>query len=160
VKSGVECQLIIDWVWLTIISVVLGALGFSKRTLQQRMNAFAAQAVALAKKEFNTNLDFKIESVPQLDSILDQFHQRHRQTPIPERELSQIVLIWGAYLGETLQRQLGGEWATDSPVAGKNTYPLQWPSKEAVPIMWCLRRIRKGQEAKLIENVQQIVNAA
>lgn len=160
----------IDWNWLTVIAITLGALGFwllwkvdnrlTRPGLQARMADFAAQAVALARDEFKLELDYGLESLAKLDEILEQFHQRHLRHPIEDRDLSKIVLIWGGYLGMTLQKAKGGVWESDSLLAGKNTYPLRLGESEAVPVMWCLRRIRKGQAARLTELVDGFLGKA
>ncbi len=119
------------------------------------MNQFSEQAVELARKEFAIELDYGIESLTRLEIILDQFHKRHQSLPIPEKELSQLVLTWGSYLGIVLQRKYGGRWQKDSLAAGKNTFPLCLATIEAIPVIWCLRRIRKGEAANLLTTVQK-----
>jgi hypothetical protein len=149
----------IEWMVLTMVAVTLGCLGFwtlwkldtklRRPTLQTRMEGFAEQAVQIAKDEFRLELDYTLDTVSKLDGILEQFHQRHRSRPIVESDLSRLVLVWGGYLGTVLQRLRGGVWESDSLIAGNNTYPLRFGAREAVPIMWCLRKIRRGSEISL-----------
>ncbi len=129
-----------------------------KQYLQQRMERFAQQAVEVAMQEFKTELDYRLETLDRLDAILDLFHKRHQQLPIPEKELSQLVLTWGAYLGTVLQNTYNGHWEQDSLMAGKNTYPLRFTTTEAIPIIWCLRRIRKGEAANILPVIEKFEN--
>jgi hypothetical protein len=149
--------------------VTLGTLGlwmlwkadtrdFSK-SLQVRMSHFSEQAVELARKEFAIELNYDVESLPRLEIILDQFHKRHQELPIPEKELSQLVLTWGSYLGIVLQKKYGGSWEKDSLLAGKNTFPLRFATTEAIPVIWCLRRIRKGAAANFLATIHKFENS-
>ncbi len=114
--------MLIDWNWLTIIAVTLGALGFwllwkvdthlTRPGLQARMEGFAEQAIKLARDEFGIELNNRLDSLPKLEEILEKFHQRHLLNPIEDRDLSRLVLTWGGYLGSTLQKEKGASGKT------------------------------------------------
>jgi hypothetical protein len=151
---------------MIVIAVTLGTLGVwmlwkadnrqLKQNLQSRMDGFAEKAVELAQKEFATELDYRLQTLDRLEAILHQFHKRHQLVPIPEKELSQIVLIWGGYLGAVLKSNYGGHWEQDSIVAGKNTYPLHISKIESIPVIWCLRRIRNGEAANFLPLIEKL----
>ncbi len=160
--------MILEWYWLALIGFItlfLGVFAVWKTELQgpkagikARMQDFAKQAVATAAKEYKVTLDYSPQSVAEIDTILEPIHRRHRNAPIPEKELSQIVLTWGAYVGTTLIKHQGGDWHVDSVTAGVNTYPILFTKTngasenakastlaEAIPVIWCLKRIRHGK---------------
>jgi len=159
--------MILEWYWLAVIgfiTLILGVFAVWKTQFQgpeagikARMSDFATKAVVTAAEEHKINLDFSADSIASIDTILEVFCRRHRAEPIPEKELSRIVLTFGAYVGTTLIKHHGGEWQRDSLVSGANTYPIVFlvPNasnaektifrlSEAVPVMWCLKRIRHG----------------
>lgn len=138
---------ILAWLIFSVAIYLLWKTSFRGPALglDQRMDDFAKQAVSLAELEHQIKLDYSIESIGQVEAILQLIHAQHQQAAIPERELSRIVLTWGGYLGIVLKRKFGGTWNPNSSIAGQNTYPLQWNTREAVPVIWCLRQIRNGE---------------
>ncbi len=150
----------IEWNLLTILAVIGACFSLyvlcystfrgSAKGLEERMQAFAKQAVSLAKAEHQCHLDYSLDSISLVDRILEKIHARHQDSAIPERELSRIVLTWGGYLGTVLKRNYGGSWQADSSTAGQSTYPFLCNEREAVPVMWCLQRIRHGSSASVV----------
>ena len=158
-----------EWNLLTIVAIIsacfsLYVLGHSlfqgpAKGLEQRMQEFARQAVELARSEHQTRLDYSLESIAIVDSILEKIHLQHRDSAIPERELSRIVLTWGGYLGTVLKKNAGGHWETNSSTAGNHTYPLLCNNREAVPVIWCLQRIRHGESANLAFKAKEFLES-
>ncbi len=109
-----------EWNLLTILAILSACFSLyilcssmfqtPQKGLEQRMEDFAKQAVEAALKEYQTKLDYSLESISAVDSILEKLHLRHRNSPIPERELSRIVLTWGGYVGTVLKKLFGGHW--------------------------------------------------
>lgn len=182
--------MILEWYWLALIGFVTLFLGVfavwrtefqgPKAGIKARMQDFAKQAVATAAKEHQIKLDHSADSIATIDTILEGFSRRHRSEPISEKELSQIVLTWGAYVGMTLIKHHGGDWHVDSPTAGANTYPILFlkPNalngknakdksqsdrpksqtlSEAIPVIWCLKRIRHGATESVAAKYQKAV---
>jgi hypothetical protein len=178
--------MILEWYWLALIGFITLFLGMfavwrtdfqgPKAGIKARMQDFAKQAIATAAKEHQIKLDHSTDSIAAIDTILEGFSRRHRLEPIPEKELSQIVLTWGAYVGTTLIKHHGGTWHVDSLTAGANTYPILFlkPNSvngknandnsqksqtlsEAIPVIWCLKRIRHGASESVAAKYQKIV---
>ncbi len=159
----------LQWDLLTILAIlsvffslyVLGQSFFRApaKGLDQRMQEFADQAVKLAQSDYQLKLDYSMQSLANLDRILEKIHLSHRDSPISERELSRIVLTWGGYLGVVLKKHFGGDWYPDSPTAGANTYPLRCKEQEAVPVMWCLHRIRRSQYESIVFKTDEFLKA-
>jgi hypothetical protein len=169
VVGGIEKRdgwTMVDWNLVIVVAIALGILGFwllwkldlgqPVIDLQARMEAYAAQAVQLAAEEYQRSLDYRLDSLEDIVGILDSVGQRHQQTPLSHKELQRTILVWGGYLGTMLQRQFGGQWAVDSLLAGIQTYPLRWAEREAIPVIWCLRRIRRGEKFDLVGTVRQL----
>jgi len=181
--------MILEWYWLAVIGFITMILGMyavwktefqgPAAGIQARMRDFAKQAVATGVKDYQFKLDFSTSSIEQVDQILDTFSQRHQNDPIPEKELSQIVLTWGAYVGTALIKQVGGKWHVNSQVTGANTYPILYgkrmigqeiigqsnekrqndklPIAEAAPVIWCLKRIRHGAKESVAAKYRQAI---
>jgi hypothetical protein len=156
-----------EWNLLTVLAIIsacfslyilcLSMFPTPAKGLEQRMKDFAKQAVHVAQSENQATLDYSLGSIASVDRILEEFHLRHRTQAIPERELSRIVLTWGGYVGTVLQNRIGGHWQADSGTAGNNTYPLQCGNQEAVPVMWCLQRIRRGPSESVLTKSQMFL---
>jgi hypothetical protein len=125
--------------------------------LNERMKEFARQAIKLAKSEYGVQLDYSVESLPELSQILDSIHERHRAEPIPDKILSQTVLTWGSYLGAVLLKQGEGKWETNSLKHGANTFPLLMERGEAIPVLWCLQHIRHGNSKGIEASVSSFL---
>ncbi len=157
------------WNLLTVLAIISACFSLyilcmsmfrgPAKGLEQRMKEFANQAVEVALSEHQTKLDYGIESISAVDRILETIHLQHVSSAIPERELSRIVLTWGSYLGTVLKKRLGGNWQTDSAAAGNNTYPLQCKNREAIPVMWCLQRIRRGSNASIVVKTNEFLES-
>lgn len=159
----------LQWDWLTILAVI-GAI-FSvyvlwqstlrrpPRSLDERMQEFAKKGVAMAKSDHQKTLDYSLASISVVDEILEKIHQQHKKSAIPERELSRIVLTWGGYIGSVLKLKFGGTWKSDSAESGHYTYPLCFRDREAVPVMWCLQRIRRGNQHNVAKKAEEYTAA-
>lgn len=128
------------------------------KSIQTRMEEYAKEAVRKAKSDFRIELDYTIDSVENVNSILNQIHDTNSAAPAEPKQLSKTVLLWGSYVGITLQKKYGGEWKADSKEAGSNTYPLCFANGfEAIPIKWCLRHIRQGPADPIIDKFNTAV---
>ena len=94
--------------------------------MNEMMEAYALDAVDSAREYFQFDLDYSLESVEQVDEILERFHQALpsslgkmlRRGP-SEEQVEQQAKVWGGYLGEVIRRRWGGAWTipSDGPMA-------------------------------------------
>lgn len=94
----------------------------------EQMQAIAEDAVRVAEEQFRTKLDFSGDSIAALEEILETLrasfpndHEGHLAlSHKTQHQISVASSLFGAYLGEVLRQQFGGEWvveqAPDSPV--------------------------------------------
>jgi len=97
-------------------------------TPTEQMQAIAADAVRLAEEQYDIRLDLSGESVAALEELLDHLRASLQKdddgnlvlSHKNQRQISVASSLFGAYLGEVLRRQFGGEWvveqAPDAPV--------------------------------------------
>lgn len=75
------------------------------------MGAYAKDAVDVAKRNFQIDLDFSEESIQQIEAIASrQFAVIVEGDGPSDRNLETFCKIWGAYIGEVFRRHHGGEW--------------------------------------------------
>jgi hypothetical protein len=85
-------------------------------SIDQRIASSSENAIVLARKMFDANLNYSAKSFAELDSIINYFRQQ-----IPkefdgkqQQDVSMgAILKWGAYFGETMRRLHGGRWIDD-----------------------------------------------
>ncbi|WP_256757355.1 hypothetical protein [Cohnella sp. WQ 127256] len=119
-------------------------------TVADMMRAYAEDALDLAN-QLNIELNFSEESLTKLDQILEKYHQgipkgfKKIFTKGPsEEQINQMAKIWGGYLGETIIKQLGGEWAMSN--AFKNAIAIKIGETEIYPPAKIYKRIMNGSE--------------
>ena len=115
-------------VWLSMeTSDRLASITFD--SLDAMMEAYAAEAVQVARKAHGIKLDYSEASVHQLESLLANLDA------VTDDRLEFTTKLWGSYFGEVLRRQYGATWAmTVYPgsvlavptleVRGSRLYPL------------------------------------
>jgi len=69
--------------------------------------AIAEKHVAMSKDTFDVVLDYSVESLGLIDEIISNNWDE------PPIMLDQMVVMFGAYVGETLRRRYGGSWEYD-----------------------------------------------
>ena len=103
----------------------------SPEELNKLMSDCAKDAVVAASAEFNITLDSSPESVTLVDDILLSFIDKYHDQALEDQAVFTICNIFGAYVGEILKSNIGGDWIYDqsNPNApyvllgvGENTY--------------------------------------
>jgi hypothetical protein len=81
--------------------------------LLQLMTDSANDAVAATKEEFDIDLDFSIESIAHIDHIILGFLERFQTQVLEDKAVFTLCNIYGAYIGETFRKAVGGNWLFD-----------------------------------------------
>ncbi len=68
------------------------------------MRAYAEEAVRLAETDHGMTLDYSVESIALLETILSA------RTPVPETDLEETTRLWGGYYGEIFRTKYPAEW--------------------------------------------------
>jgi hypothetical protein len=132
------------------------------RTLQPNevVEAFAKDAVADAKAQFNLTLDYSPSSIEHLERIVAAKYEEIQEKPILPIQMEALAKVWGAYLGEVIRRQRGGTWSTakEGPYAGLCI--LQSGAEQICPLGKVYKRLVNGEEDNLYFYSQLILNPA
>jgi hypothetical protein len=108
------------------------------------MEGYAQAAVDLARKDFESELDFTADSIDALDDILVVVGES------PERDLDFEVRLWGSYLGEVLRRRYAGGWEMTQYPGGTVAVPaVDVRGSRLFPLMKVYRRLTVGEEEDL-----------
>jgi hypothetical protein len=82
-----------------------------------QMQKLADNAVIAARDKFDVSLDFSESNLQQLEMLLQQAHERYKQTSSsgnsPNIPIENTIRVWGSYFGEVIRRSLGGDWIVD-----------------------------------------------
>jgi hypothetical protein len=81
----------------------------------------AALAVALFRREFDSDLDFTAGSLEEVDGQIESLREDGYST----EDLAEALFAIGCYLGEVMVRALRGRWAPTSRTALRPVSP--WP---------------------------------
>jgi hypothetical protein len=84
-------------------------------------------AVALAREEYDAELDYSPESLEAADALVDSL----REEGLDGEAAAERLFVIGCYLGEVMVRRLGGAWASTSLSSLRGVSP--WPMVVALP---------------------------
>jgi hypothetical protein len=139
-----------------LVAVIIGVWRFAKErqaaknphfaNTEQLISYACDQAIAEAQKYDGITLDYSIDSLKNVDTILGRVHDLYVKNP-SSVHVQGISLEYGAYVGEVIRRnEPGAYWTKDSQIVGEKSYPLRWSNGESYPLAWCSKRIINGDE--------------
>ncbi len=123
--------------------------------LAEDMEANARNAVELAKNRFQVTLDYRTDSVQELEKLFDRV-QYSMPDPESRETLGLLTRLWGSYLGEVIRRQHGGEWIIWSDKHGK-TMALQVGDATAFPHNKVKKRLERGADHNIWNYYQSVL---
>lgn len=146
-----------------VILIILVYWFFNKRPKAQRkesdsqeippeeietgMKKMAAQTVEFAKTHFNITLDYSEESINEMETMYEQMYKDIKKLRMPKKEIADLALIQGAYIGEVIRKHHGGHWEKDHKALGQNSWPIIFDEDNATcPVGWVFKRLTNGKE--------------
>jgi hypothetical protein len=110
----------------------------------------AAEWIAEALRSSGYRVDFSPESLWQIDFFFDEHSRNGEPTSggLLSKDLGKRLFALGAYVGEVLRRNVGGEWHGNNadPHAEINV-ELQLPSgTQCWPVQRVMKRFKNGSE--------------
>ncbi len=110
----------------------------------QDMIELAQRAVQIAKDDYGIALDFSPESLASLYKLLDRAHIL-KTSPAYENVIpNRTILIWGAYLGETIRLSQSGEWKENPAANYLRRYCITAPTGNFFPMEQIYLRVVPG----------------
>ena len=126
--------------------------------IQEQMRDLAEHAVAAARAVFLVELDYSEPSLRQVESMLACFYAygQYRNAvagqlqPLVEDTVRHLAEMLGAYLGEVIRRNLGGEWATQTPLPDEPRASIRLLSGWISPIGKVHKRLTEGPDDDIL----------
>jgi hypothetical protein len=118
------------------------------------MQAYAQDAVDLAKSQFQTTLDFSENSLEEVEQILARLHNslpkgalgKLRGQKLSQDQIWQMAKIWGGYVGEVIRRRWSGEWTTETAAHPGTVITLHVLNIDIFPPAKVYNRLINGPE--------------
>ena len=128
----------------------------ARPTINEMMEAYAADAVEHAQSAFGLKLDYSAESIKDVEDVLSKLHRsfprglmRLIRRPPSAETIDTLCKMYGGYIGEVYRRTVGGTWdlREDIPGAEGPMLALSRPGGDAIfPPAKVWKRIHNGAE--------------
>lgn len=133
--------------------------------VQATAHIYAEEAVTLARKEFEVELDYSLKSLEEADAILAAIHRAiprdERGNPVPQgalsRWLNEVAVFWGAYVGEIIIYHWGGEWIASFSDTFQETIALRVENLTIYPISKVYHRLLEGDQHHLVNFYEEVI---
>lgn len=119
--------------------------------------AFAEDARQKAQRDFGVTLDFSPASVERLEGILARQVEEMKDSPLLPIQIEAIAKVWGAYLGEVIRRQRGGDWISPKTGPFAGLCVLRMGTEEICPLAKVYKRLSDGAEDNLFAYSQVLL---
>ncbi|MGA7935674.1 MAG: hypothetical protein WCA35_19140 [Kovacikia sp.] len=124
----------------------------SELSISSEIQSYAQAAVHWAKERFETKLDFSEESLKEVEIILDRLHKLLPQNAwgkllkhsTYQREIVEMSLVWGSYVGEVIRQNQGGKWNVAMKSRDKSEILLQIQGISLFPMEKVSKRLTNG----------------
>jgi hypothetical protein len=110
--------------------------------MQEAAQEAAQEAVRSIKKALKVELDFSEASINDVEKVLAYLYENIKPGQEPtEEDLQGAALVWGAYIGEVLRRNYGGEWIVENGI-----FALHIANARIYPSSKVYKRLTNGPE--------------
>jgi len=133
--------------------------------IAEMMQAYAEQAVSAAR-EMKITLDYREESIEQLENILRQLYDQrpvflgkaaHGEEDPAQKQIDSMSRIWGGYFGEVIRRCWGGEWTLETyPGTVAPVVTIDVHGAKIFPAMKVYRRLTNGAGDDIAQFYQMV----
>ena len=126
--------------------------------LEQLMQQCAADAVQFAAEEYQLELDFSVESLALVDTILARLSEVQRLQRFSDEHMFTLCNIFGAYLGQVFISVVGGEWLHQQGDESAPYVSLNYNNREFPLASLCFHKITKEPHLSVREYISQAMN--
>ena len=128
------------------------------KSLEEMIAMGAAKAVQRAHARYETELDYSLDSIHSVETVLGKLHETYLAAP-QLVDVNSMAFVFGAYVGEAIRRNYtGARWERSHDVAGKDAYLLHWGECTCFPMEWCMKRIAEGAEDNVWAKYEVLAN--
>lgn len=126
--------------------------------LEQLMQQCAADAVQFAAEEYQLELDFSVESLALVDTILTRLSEVQRLQRFSDEHMFTLCNIFGAYLGQIFISVVGGEWIHQQGDEYAPYVSLNYNNREFPLASLCFHKITKEPHLSVREYINQAMS--
>lgn len=126
--------------------------------LETLMQQCAADAVQFASEEYQINLDFSLESLALVDTILTRLHETNRLQRFSDEHMFTLCNIYAAYLGQIFISVVGGEWVHQKADENAPYVSLNYNNREFPLASLCFHKISKDVHLSVREYISQAMS--
>jgi hypothetical protein len=154
-----------------LVSVTLGSVGLAPfyaavrrqrifqpaafpKTMDEMMVEASDKAVARARSRYAITLDYSMDSIRNVESIMGKAYELYRAAP-QLVDARSMAFVFGAYVGETIRRNNPAcSWERSNEVGAEDFYTLYRGDRATFPMAWCMKCITEGavDDARVIRN--------
>ena len=98
--------------------------------LLQLMNDSANDAIIVSKEQFDIDLDYSSESIELVDLAINNYLDTYKAQALEDKAVFTLCNIYGAYLGESFRKLVGGHWVFDEKHADSPSIFVSLDGKE------------------------------
>jgi hypothetical protein len=124
------------------------------------MKQCASDAAQFASEEYQINLDFSLDSLPLVDTILIRLHDVNRQQRFSDEHMFTLCNIFGAYLGQVFISVVGGEWIHQKADESAPYVSLNYNNREFPLASLCYHKISKDPNLSVREYISLAMSNA
>jgi hypothetical protein len=128
--------------------------------LDKLMKQCASDAAQFASEEYQINLDFSLDSLPLVDTILIRLHDVNRQQRFSDEHMFTLCNIFGAYLGQVFISVVGGEWIHQKADESAPYVSLNYNNREFPLASLCYHKISKDPNLSVREYISLAMSNA
>jgi hypothetical protein len=126
--------------------------------LPENAPLFAQDIVKIAKDVSNIHLDYSVQSVKQIDDLIESF----RSDGLVLQQVAETIFALGCYVGQVMVQQGGGKWVppSDLPVdLGGAPFFIAFPDGSfSNPVGKAFKRMVNGDSDSLTHLYQTAIN--
>ena len=127
------------------------------KDLPKLREELAGLAQRVAREAYGLELEYSVESIHKVETILGQLHKEFRRTK-DDDGMNGLALEFGAYIIKVIELHFGaGTWARNHASLGPDTFPYKWQGGELFPYAWCQKRIFDGPADDVWAKFQTLV---
>lgn len=119
--------------------------------LLQLMNDSAQDAIVVSKEQFDIDLDYSSESVALVDVAINSYLDTYKTEALEDKAVFTLCNIYGAYIGESFRKLLGGKWVFDEKQAVSPSLFISIDDKEYAFAGICYEKLVNNSKVSIKE---------
>jgi hypothetical protein len=131
-----------------------------QQALNQLMRESANDAIKTSQEEFALALDFSIESISTVDTIIRMFLEHYKDQVLEDKVVFTLCNIYGAYIGETFKKLAGGQWQYNIEKEDAPSIMLMYQDKTFAFAGICYERLVNGSNVSVKRYFDEALSGA